>query len=121
MSTEAIQATALTAPVVGEQTATRPAEGITALAERVERLEAENRQIRREALLLAAITTIAAGTLAVLLATDRGPTTSIPAYTQAPRRIAAEAFVLTDAQGQPRAELKFVPIPAETEKRARRR
>ena len=122
MSTEAIQATALSAPDVAEHTATRPPAEITALTERVERLESENRQMRRESLLLAAITTIAAGVVATLLARDAAPTRDNPQAFHAPRRLSAEAFVLTDAQGQPRAELKFIPIPPEPEKadRARR-
>ena len=124
MSIEAIQATTLSAPDVAEQTATRPTAEIAALAARVERLEGENRQMRRETLLVAAITTIAAGIVATLLAQDTLPTrSSNPQAFHTPRRLSAEAFVLTDAQGQPRAELKFIPIPPEPEMpdRARRR
>ena len=109
MSTEAIHAETLAAPAVAEDTPR--ADGLSALRERVERLEQQNRQLRRESLLLAGIVTIAAGILASILVQRNLDPQRSARMLASPRRIAAEAFVLTDAHGQPRAELKFIPIP----------
>jgi len=80
---------------------------VSTLTERIESLERQHSQLRRDALMIAGLTTIAA---ALAIATMFEKRMEPQAYMQPvlqPRAISAQAFLLTDAQGHPRSKLTF--------------
>jgi hypothetical protein len=78
---------------------------VTKLTERLDDLERENRQRRRESLWIAALATITAVIVAsmVLEKAFEPPKEAEPIGVR--RAITAQSFVLTDPQGHPRAKL----------------
>ena len=82
---------------------------ITQMAARIEELERQQKQIRRDSLLVAGLGTIAAA-LAISTMLSRQfepPQQEAMQPAGAKRFVAAQAFLLTDPQGHPRARLTF--------------
>ncbi len=85
-----------------------PPADLEELTARIEGLEREHRQLRRDALLIAGLTTIAAAlAIATLLENRYLPRTEIVEPIGNHRVVAAQGFLLTDTQGRPRAKLTF--------------
>jgi len=83
---------------------------VTDLVERIEELERQQHQLKRDSLLIAGLTTIAAAlAIATMLQKQYEPRMEIQAQPIAANRrvVAAQAFLLTDTQGHPRAKLTF--------------
>jgi hypothetical protein len=79
----------------------------TRLAERIEELERQQREQRRDSLLVTGLAIVAAA-LAVSMLLQKSfapPTESGPIVS--PRTVSAQSFLLTDPQGHPRAKLTF--------------
>jgi len=78
------------------------------LTARIEGLEREQRQLRRDALLIAGLTTIAAAlAIATMVENRMMPRTEIVQPVGNHRVVSAQGFLLTDTQGRPRAKLTF--------------
>ena len=77
------------------------------LAERIEQLEKQQGQLKREALMVAGLTTVAVALAVSMFLQQRfqPPMEAQPAVKG--RTVSAQAFLLTDPQGHPRARLTF--------------
>ena len=90
------------------QPATRETFGsseVTKLAERIDQLELQNRQLRRESLWIAALATITAAIVGSMLLQKAFEPPKEPETIGVRRSLTAQSFVLTDPQGHPRAKL----------------
>jgi len=97
----------MTIDAIAEPSSTPPAD-VTELTARIEGLERQQRQLRRDSLLIAGLTTIVAAlAIATMLENRFTPREEYVQPIVNRRAISAQAFLLTDAQGHPRAKLTF--------------
>jgi hypothetical protein len=118
MSSEAIDERPTTSPdtsrgngIASPETMTAASDSarseVTQLAARIEHLERQQRLLKRDSLLIAGLTTVAAAlALSVMLQKRFEPPQTLESVGTR-RAISAQEFLLTDPQGHPRAKLTF--------------